>query len=454
MIAPIQGGSPFAHQPRGGRLDSVMRSRGRALPPLPVRGRGMTQLDLGRLGVWGHLDSLAAPDAIAYARRAEELGYGTLWVPETVGREPIALLALLAGATDAINLGTSIVNIWGRDAQSARMAAQTIAEASGGRFVLGLGVSHPHLAEKLRGHRFARPLSRMREYLAAYRAAIYRGPTSMASRAPADDRRAPRADGGPGGNRCRWRPALSRHRGASRLDARAAGCRRRWAPPQLAVTLPVVIGDPETARRHAPTSSRTCARRPTRRPGSSRASSSTDWEPPGSDRLVDAMVAIGSVDLVRERIGAMLASGADHVAIIPLAHDGTTEHAATLEGAGRRMRRPRSGWAGRRCSRSDGRLLERGAAGHRTALPHPHLLPNPGSPTGRSASSPAERSVARRSRRSRPQHAGRSGSGLLRRPRSARPTGRLTRRWWCSTAATRCLPATCPTTWWRHRRRA
>ena len=51
----------------------------------------MTQLDLGRLGVWGHLDTLAAPDVIAYARRAEELGYGTLWVPETVGREPIAL---------------------------------------------------------------------------------------------------------------------------------------------------------------------------------------------------------------------------------------------------------------------------------------------------------------------------------------------------------------------------
>ena len=98
-------------------------------------------------------------------------------MPETVGREPIALCSLLAGATDRINLGTSIINIWGRDAQAARMAALTVAEASGGRFVLGLGVSHPHLAGKLRGHRFERPLSRMREYLAAYRAAIYRGPS-------------------------------------------------------------------------------------------------------------------------------------------------------------------------------------------------------------------------------------------------------------------------------------
>ncbi|MDQ4035499.1 MAG: LLM class flavin-dependent oxidoreductase, partial [Chloroflexota bacterium] len=138
----------------------------------------MTELDLGGLGVWGHLDSLDARGAIGYARRAEELGYTTLWVPETVGREPIALLAMLAGGTETISLGTSIVNIWGRDAQAARMAAFTLAEASGGRFVLGLGVSHPHLAAKLRGHTFQRPLSRMREYLAAYRAAIYRGPVA------------------------------------------------------------------------------------------------------------------------------------------------------------------------------------------------------------------------------------------------------------------------------------
>src|SRR5688500_6828681 len=83
---------------------------------------------------------------------------------------------MLAQSTTTLRLGTSIVNIWGRDAQAARMAALTLADASGGRFVLGLGVSHPHLAAKLRGHTFERPLTRMREYLRAYRAAVYRGP--------------------------------------------------------------------------------------------------------------------------------------------------------------------------------------------------------------------------------------------------------------------------------------
>ena len=53
-------------------------------------------VDLGRLGVWGHLDSLPATALGDYAARVEALGFGTLWVPETVGREPFALLGLLA----------------------------------------------------------------------------------------------------------------------------------------------------------------------------------------------------------------------------------------------------------------------------------------------------------------------------------------------------------------------
>lgn len=292
----------------------------------------MTQLELGRLGVWGHLDSFAAPHAIAYVRRAEELGYGTVWVPETVGREPIALLSLLAGATEAINLGTSIVNIWGRDAQAARMAALTIAEASGGRFVLGLGVSHPHLAGKLRGHRFERPLSRMREYLAAYRAAVYRGPLAdgapeppvllAALRERMVDLAATDADGALPYLVTPERVAWMR----GRLDAAAGGAR-----PLLAVTLPAVIGGPDD-REAARAYLKQYLRTPTYQASwELQGFDATDWEPPGSDRLLDAMVAIGPADLVRERIGAMLVAGADHVAIIPLAPDGTTEHEATLE---------------------------------------------------------------------------------------------------------------------------
>jgi len=296
----------------------------------------MARLDLGRLGVWGHLDSLGAAGAVAYVRRVEALGYGTLWVPETVGREPFALLGLLAGATTVVNLGSSIVGIWGHDAQTTRMAAMTLAEASGGRFVLGLGVSHPHLATKLRGHVFDRPLARMRDYLAAYRAAIYRGPTTEAAGEPPvmvaalregmTDLAATDADGALPYLVTPERVAWMR----GRLDAASGGSRS-----SLAVTLPVVIG---------PTDDREAARaylKPYLRTPTYHASwelqgfEAADWEPPASDRLVDSMVAIGSADAVRERIDAMMAAGADHVALIPIARDGTTEHLPAVEALAR-----------------------------------------------------------------------------------------------------------------------
>jgi len=292
----------------------------------------MTRLDLGRLGVWGHLDSLAAPDAIAYVRRAEELGYETLWVPETVGREPFAFLGLLAGATRSINLATSIVGIWGHDAQTMRMASMTLAEASGGRFALGLGVSHPHLAEKLRGHNFERPVARMREFLAAYRVAIYRGPGAggavepplliAALRERMVDLAAADADGALPYLVTPERVAWMR----GRLDAAADGGRSL-----LAVTLPAVIGDGED-RQAARAYLKPYLRTPTYQASwELQGFAPSDWEPPGSDHLVDAMVSIGSVELLRDRIDAMRAAGADHVAIIPLGSDGTTEDLAVLE---------------------------------------------------------------------------------------------------------------------------
>jgi probable F420-dependent oxidoreductase len=290
----------------------------------------------GAIGAWGHLDTLAAPDARAYARRLDELGYGALWVPETVGREPFTLLGLLAAETRRMWLGTSVVNIWGRDAQAARMGAMTLAETTGGRFALGLGVSHPHLAEKLRGHRFERPLTRMREYLAAYRAAIYRGPGAAeleeppvlvaALRERMTDLAATDADGAfpylvtPG--RVAWM--------RDRLDA--AGRDRRAT---LAVTLPVALADRPDRRDAARAYLTPYLRTPAYRASwELQGFDAEDWEPPGSDRLVDAMVAVGDAAHAAERIAELRDAGADHVALIPLAPDGTTEHLPTLEELG------------------------------------------------------------------------------------------------------------------------
>ena len=291
-------------------------------------------IELGRLGVWGHLDSLAADEVRAYARRAEALGFGTLWVPETVGREPFALLAMLAGETSSLLLGTSIVSIWGHDAQTTRMAALTLQEATHGRFVLGLGVSHPHLAQRLRGHAFERPLTRMREFLAAYRAAVYKGPSApelpeppillAALRERMLKLAATEADGAfpylVGPKRLAWMRSV--------LDASAADRR-----PVLAVTLPAVLEtDPVAARTAARGYLAPYLRTPAYQAGwAMQGFEEADWEKPGSDRLVDAMVAWGDVESLRGRVAALVEAGAEHVAMIPLSPEGLTENLALLE---------------------------------------------------------------------------------------------------------------------------
>jgi probable F420-dependent oxidoreductase len=295
-------------------------------------------IDLGRLGVWGHLDTMAIDDARAYASRVDELGFGTLWVPETVGREPFTLLGLLAAETMTVRLGTSIVSIWGHDAQTTRMAALTLTEATAGRFVLGLGVSHPHLAERLRGHTFDRPVTRMREFLAAYRSAVYKGPIGDAPGEPPVILAALRermlqlaateADGAfpylVTAERVAW------IRWVLDAAAGAAGVARR---PALAVSLPAVLEtDAGDARGSARAYLATYLRTPAYQAGwEAQGFSAADWEKPGSDVLVDAMVAWGDAEALQARIGKLVAAGADHVAIIPLSPDGATEHLPVLE---------------------------------------------------------------------------------------------------------------------------
>jgi probable F420-dependent oxidoreductase len=290
--------------------------------------------DLGRLGAWGHLDSLPISEARAYARRVDELGFGTLWVPETVGREPFALLGLLAAETTSLRLGTSIVSIWGHDAQTTRMAALTLQEATGGRFVLGLGVSHPHLAERLRGHTYDRPVSRMREFLEAYRSAVYKGPMPEGWTEPPVILAALRermlalaaaaADGAfpylVTAERLAWTRSV--------LDAASVDHR-----PVLAVSLPAVLEtDAAAARAAARGYLAPYLRTPAYQAGwEAQGFTSADWEKPGSDGLVDAMVAWGDAETLHARVGELVAAGADHVAVIPLAPDGTTENLEVLE---------------------------------------------------------------------------------------------------------------------------
>jgi len=122
-------------------------------------------MELGKLGVWYFTDGQPAPQAAEFAQRIESLGYSALWIPETVGRHPFVHASWLLANTRNLVLATGIASIYNRDPGAAMAAARSLAEQSGGRFILGLGVSHQPLVEGVRGHSYGKPLSTMRAYL-------------------------------------------------------------------------------------------------------------------------------------------------------------------------------------------------------------------------------------------------------------------------------------------------
>jgi probable F420-dependent oxidoreductase len=135
------------------------------LPPSLERLRGT-------VGLWTFThESRPASRCGEVASEVEALGYAALWIPEAWGREAFSSAGLLLNATSSMVIATGIANIWARDAVTASNAAKTLNAAYDDRFVLGLGVSHRPLVERLRGHEYATPVAAMREYLTAMDAA-------------------------------------------------------------------------------------------------------------------------------------------------------------------------------------------------------------------------------------------------------------------------------------------
>ena len=109
---------------------------------------------IGRIGVsLRPLAFLPNQEAVRLARKVESLGLAAVWFPESVpGKEAFGLAASLLAATDELVVATGIANAWARDPIAMENGARTLAEAYPGRFVLGIGVSHPETVGQ-RGHR-------------------------------------------------------------------------------------------------------------------------------------------------------------------------------------------------------------------------------------------------------------------------------------------------------------
>src|ERR1700759_1576137 len=102
-------------------------------------------------------------EAVETVKQAEGLGFDSVWASETYGNDALTPLAWWGSHTTQIKLGTAIVQISARTPAATAMAAMTLDHLSGGRFMLGLGVSGPQVVEGWYGEPFAKPLARMRE---------------------------------------------------------------------------------------------------------------------------------------------------------------------------------------------------------------------------------------------------------------------------------------------------
>ena len=279
----------------------------------------------GKLGIFsGSLSSQPADVQREVAIEMEELGYGTLWYGESVGREAFVQASIFLNATSSLVVASGIANIWARDPMAMAAGGRSIAEANPNRFILGIGVSHaPSVA--LRGHDYARPFTAMREYLDRMEQAPWRGPEIpmppivLAALGP-------RMVG----------LAAERTAGAYpyfTTSEHIRQVRRQIGPePFVAADLPVVlasgraearaIGDAHTGRYLRLNNYRNNLVR-------------IGWtaeqlEPPGSDDLFDAVVAWGDVAAIRERVDGLIDAGADQVVLNLVTKDPSVPYLSEL----------------------------------------------------------------------------------------------------------------------------
>jgi probable F420-dependent oxidoreductase len=266
---------------------------------------------MGSIGIWTNaLDRQPSALARTTAVELEQMGFGALWVPEAVRREPFVNAALLLSATSSLVLATGIANIWARDATATNAAMNTLAEAYPGRFVLGVGVGNgPQVLN--RGHDYHHPLEYMRSYFAQMDGALFEAPPPVerpirlvAALGPKMlELAASAADGA--------HPYLVTPNHTSR--AREILGPERWLVPEQGV---IFDSNAERARSVArqhlapylswPNYSRNFLRLGFKQ---------EDLEDGGSNDLVDGLVAWGELDSVLMRVQAHLTAGANHVAV-------------------------------------------------------------------------------------------------------------------------------------------
>ncbi len=275
-------------------------------------------MELGKRGVFCFTDALTPAQLTELAQQTEQLGYAALWYPEVLSYESFSLGSFLLHQTETLIIASGIANIYARDATAAKQGQHTLAKLSGGRFLLGLGVSHVPLVEDARGHQYSQPVATMRAYLDAM--------DKAAAIAPALQEPAPTVLAALGPQMT----ALAAARTAGALPynvtpehtarARAIVGPDKWLCVEQKVLLST---DAARARQVARQTMAFYMPLPNYRNNWLRLGfSEQDLTDGGSDRFLDAMVAWGDEAVLQQRLQAHFDAGASHVCIQALRLDG------------------------------------------------------------------------------------------------------------------------------------
>ena len=267
----------------------------------------------GRVAAWSWgIHQLPAAAARDVTNGLTAAGYPMVWIPEVVGsKEILAHAGLLLASTPRMIVGTGIANIYARDPMAMANGARALGEAYPARFVLGIGVSSERSVTR-RGGSYGPPLATMRAYLDAMDAAAYAGPEPeppvplvLAAVGPRMlELAAERTDGA--------------HPFFVPVEHTADARRILGATPWLAVAVPIVLSaDPGEARRIARSFAGHYFELPHHRANLARYGfGDADLAGHGSDRVVDTVVAWGSVEDIATRVRSHLEAGADQVALM------------------------------------------------------------------------------------------------------------------------------------------
>lgn len=127
-----------------------------------------------RLGLMMGYAGTSVEPRLELVEEADRLGYDSVWVAEAYGSDAVSMLAWYGAKTTRIRLGTGIMQMPARTPAMTAMTAVTLSELSGGRFVLGLGMSGPQVVEGWHGRPYGKPLTVTREYVEVVRRIVSR----------------------------------------------------------------------------------------------------------------------------------------------------------------------------------------------------------------------------------------------------------------------------------------